>query len=119
VNLPRMICRHGAANKREAKLLWRRVTTALDCQEGWEITAIVTSMWHDFDAELDCVATDQWSLVRFETFPGSPKSFSSSFQCDRVEDGFAACWLAFAEHFWNGYEPLEYRAAVMRGGERG
>jgi hypothetical protein len=61
------------------------------------LTAVVQSLNWDFDAHITRIDNDQWSAVTAETYDGSSGYYV---HCDRVEDGVAAVWNAFAISRW-------------------
>jgi hypothetical protein len=65
------------------------------------VTHIVYSLSMDFDAHIKEIYADQWCMVTAEAFAHgeSEPKFRTMIQCDRVEDGIMATWLAFADRF--------------------
>jgi len=59
------------------------------------LTMVVQSLNWDYSACITRILNDQWSRVDAESYDGS---FSTSIDCDQVEDGVAATWKAFADH---------------------
>ena len=64
------------------------------------LTAVVTSLNWDFMAHITRISNDQWSAVSSEKWTSAgEEKFKTYIQCDRVEDGIAATWLAYANRF--------------------
>jgi hypothetical protein len=61
------------------------------------LTAVVQSLNWDFDAHITSIDNDQWSAVTAEKYD---RSVGYYVHCDRVEDGVAAVWNAFAIAKW-------------------
>lgn len=97
------ICRCSPEGRAEADALIEEVTRRLNDRAGSEvvnasnfITHIVVSLNWDYNAHVEDIYNDMWSMVS-AVDDRDGVSFRVVVQCDDIEDGFAACWKAFAD----------------------
>lgn len=92
-----MICRCKPDGAAEVDALVARVKAALQVQDDADFVSVLVMElnWrHNAYVEL---AADQWFGVRVLRYDGAQGIPLISAQCDRIEDGLAACYEALEE----------------------
>jgi len=96
------ICRCNAEAEAEADRIRAVVHDRLNPFQGEMpdsifLTTVVISLNWDHHAYISSIHCDQWSMVTAKTYDSVDNPFKVSVQCDNVEDGIAAVWLAFSD----------------------
>lgn len=90
------ICVCTEEGKQRAEEIMKEVAERLKVDGDWGLTTlVVASLAWDYEASITGIYFDQWGGVSAQKGDGSWGTF---IQCDRIEHGIAATWLAFAEH---------------------
>lgn len=90
------ICTCDEKGKQKAAEITKEVTERLNVRDDWGlISAVVASLSWDYESAITGMYFDQWGGVSAQKGDGSWGTF---IQCDHIEHGVAATWLAFAEH---------------------
>jgi len=90
------MCRCGSPLMNETQAMLDDVKVLLEAHDGNLLSLVVDSLEQDFEARITEIAHDQWSMVAADRYD---QSFSTRIECDRVEDGIAATWRAFADRY--------------------
>lgn len=92
------MCRCSPEDIAEADAVKEEVYRRLgeDANPGNLLTKVVSSLNWDFGARITGIYDDQWSVVHVSSWEDSEEKLDVAIECDEVEDGIAAAWLAFA-----------------------
>lgn len=101
------LCRCSPESVAEADAVLAEVKAELEATDANLLSKVVYALWarlKDAHASIEEIVCDQWAGViavgwRDGERADGPNAFRTYIQCDDVEDGVAATWLAMRNHF--------------------
>jgi hypothetical protein len=99
-------CHCSEEGKKECNELLEKVYGLLDANASNLLTKVVYSLEWDYMAKITSIDCDMWSAISSKTRDMTPDLkeqdpplFTTYIQCDDLEHGVAATWLAYYEKF--------------------
>ncbi len=100
-------CSCTEEGKNECDQLLEKVKSLLSADDSDLLTKVILALEFNYNANITSIASDMWSGIRSQTEDYDmakrariePPIFSTYIQCDKLEYGIAATWLAYYEKF--------------------